>query len=65
MRATKILEAKPEPEKCVWTSASKPMVPQAYKTSCGTYRFLDIFFTGFCPDCGKRIEVKEGSNGRE
>ena len=43
-------------ERCVWTSGNEG----GYRTSCGAWYDLHHTLDPRCPECGKRIEVKDG-----
>jgi len=42
-------------ERCVWTYTDG-----GYETSCDSWLFQEQAIHPHCPDCGKRIEVKDG-----
>ena len=48
-------------ERCVWTYNRKTGM---YQSGCNAYR-QEVITTDYCPDCGKRIEVKEADNDRD
>jgi len=47
-------------ERCGWTTGNEG----GYRTSCGAWYDLHHTLDPRCPECGKRIEVKEVKDGQ-